>query len=188
MAHPDAALESAFHATDALLTRTRIRHLYIGGLALMVLGEPRMTQDVDLIVFISRKTPGRLLAGAARAGFTVSRESALAQARALGVCRIAWKGVAVDVIFASTDFERSAWTRRKRARLFGRMVSLPSPEDMILLKIIPGRRQDLADIDRVAAVAGSRLDRAYIRKWAQVLCDRAQELRMYRQLEELKIL
>lgn len=187
MASPTTGLESAFRKTDALLRALRTRHLYIGGLAVLATGEPRMTLDIDLIVFIPRTAPGPFLDAAARRGFTVSKRVALTDAAERGACMVRYRGVAVDLIFASTELEESAWRRRKRRTLFGRTVDVPSPEDLILLKLIPGRPRDLEDVRGIAASVGNRLDRKYLAAWARKLCDEAEDFRVLRLLKELAL-
>jgi len=188
MSVPENPLELAFHKSRTLLTSGRFRHLFIGGLAVLAEGEPRMTRDVDLILFIPRDRLPGFLDLAAGHGFDVNRRRALADASARGACSIGFQGVPVDIILASTDLEESAWVRRRRAKLFGRVANLPSAEDLILLKIIPGRPRDLEDVRTVALAAGARLDRRYLRTWAERLCDRAEDMRIVRELERMKIL
>ncbi|MEK7477446.1 MAG: hypothetical protein AAB152_17630 [Candidatus Coatesbacteria bacterium] len=143
---------------------------------------------MDLILFLPR---GRLLDFldlAARRGFEVHRRRALADAKERGACSIGFGAVPVDIILASTDLEESAWIRRRRAKLFGRVANVPSAEDLILLKIIPGRPRDLEDARSIALSAGARLDRRYLRTWTERLCDRAEDMRMLRDMERLGIL
>lgn len=184
MASQNTGLEAAFRKTDALLNRSRVRHLYIGGLAVLATGEPRMTQDVDLILFVTKAGVDRLVDAFVDGGFSVNRRNALADAAERGALSVRYGGVAVDVILASTDLEESAWRRRRRRKLFGRTVGIPSPEDLILLKVIPGRPRDLDDVKGIVASTGPRLDRSYIRRWARRLCDRAEDMRIMRRLEE----
>jgi len=188
MASLNPGLESAFKKTEALLKGIKVRHLYIGGLAVLATGEPRMTQDVDLILFVPKSNMEPLFDAAHRHGFTVNRRQGIQDAANQGACTIAYGGVRVDFIFASTDLEESAWRRRVRKTLFKLVVHVPSPEDLILLKLVPGRPRDLEDIRGIAASAGNRLDRTYLKSWAQRLCDRAEDMRFMRHLRETGVL
>jgi len=154
----------------------------------MAVGEPRMTQDIDLIVFIRKISLPIFLSSAKQAGFTVNRQRAMKDVVERGTCTIGFRGVAIDLILASTDLEESAWRRKIRRKIFGRLVNLPSLEDFILLKMIPGRPKDLMDAGNVAVSAGKKLDRKYLRLWAERFCDRAEGMRVMRQLGELGIL
>lgn len=188
MANQHPGLEAAFRKTEDLLKTINARHLYIGGLAVLASGEPRMTQDVDLIIFLDKTLIDKLFSAASRLGFMVNRRQGLSDVADLGAVTIGYRGVRVDVIVASTDLEDSAWRRRKRKLLFKRFVHVPSREDLILLKVIPGRPRDLEDIKGIVASAGKRLDRGYVRSWAQRLCDRAEDMRFMRQLRALGVL
>jgi len=154
----------------------------------MAVGEPRMTQDIDLIIFIPKPALPNFLANARQKGFDLNQQQAMSDGRDWGTCSIRYKGVAIDFILASTELEESAWRRRIHRKVFGRQVNLPSLEDLILLKMIPGRPKDLLDAGNVAASAGKKLDRRYLRQWAEKLCDQAEDMRVMRQLKELKIL
>ena len=154
----------------------------------MAVGEPRMTQDIDLIIFIPKQSLPNFLATARQNGFDLNQHQAMADVRDWGTCSIHYKGVAIDFILASTDLEESAWRRKIRRKIFGRLVNLPSLEDLILLKMIPGRPKDLVDAGNLAVSAGKKLDRKYLRQWGERLCDQAEDMRIMRQLKELKIL
>ncbi|HJT25313.1 MAG TPA: hypothetical protein VJ873_12105, partial [bacterium] len=61
-----------------------------------------------------------------------------------------------------------------------------SPEDLILLKLIPGRTKDLADVEAIVARHGGSLDKKYLRSWAEKIGDMAEDMRILRQLKNLK--
>ena len=154
----------------------------------MAVGEPRMTQDIDLIIFIAKKSLSDFLLSARIKGFNINHTQAITDADERGTCSIRFNGVAIDLILASTELEESAWRRRIRRKVFGRLVNLPSPEDLILLKIIPGRPKDLLDAGNIAAIMGKNLDRKYLLLWAERLCDQAEDTKFLRYLRELGIL
>lgn len=70
-------------------------------------------------------------------------------------------------------------------KLYGMKAYYPTPEDFILLKIIPGRLQDLVDVERVVTRYRDRLNIKYLKTWAQRLSDEAQDMRIYKTLEKL---
>ncbi len=179
-------IESAFHALIDLLQKSKTDYLVIGGLAVLASGEPRMTQDIDLILFIKKADLLPFLKKASKT-LKVNSKSALYGAKTRGAFSLACRNVPVDVILASTELERSALTRKISARLFGRKVNLPSPEDLILLKLIPGRTKDLADVEAIVSRKGPLLDRKYLRKWGEEISDMAEDTRVLRQLKNLKL-
>ena len=176
----DDVLRRVLDIVEAL----RIPYLLIGGLAVGVVGEARMTQDVDLIVVLPIR---RLSVFAKRAqawGFLIA-EASLKEARMTGAVRLRWGDFHVDVIFASTAFERSAFARKLSVTLAGRTVYVPSPEDLILLKLVPGREKDLFDVKGIIVRHQARLDRNYLEQWAQRLSDASEDSRIWETLQRL---
>ncbi len=180
-------IESAFHELISLLKETKADYLLIGGLAVLASGQPRMTQDIDLILFIEKAGLPAFLKKAGKK-FQVNPQKAIYGAKTRGAFTIAFRKVPVDVIIASTELERSALSRKVSLKLFGRMVPMPSPEDLILLKLIPGRTKDLADVEAIVARQGPFLDKKYLRRWAEKIGDMAEDMRILRQLKSLKVI
>lgn len=72
--------------------------------------------------------------------------------------------------------KREVIKRRKVVKLFGLKAFFPTPENLILLKVISGRPQDLVDIEKVIFRHRKRRDIKYLKSWAQKLCDEAQDM------------
>jgi len=79
--------------------------------------------------------------------------------------------------------EEVAYERSSVQRLFGRMVRFPSPEDLILFKILAGRDKDIVDAVGVARRHAGRLDRRYLEETLQPICDLAEDLTAWRRLQ-----
>ena len=74
---------------------------------------------------------------------------------------------AADLIVAATDYEGVAIARARQERLgVGGDVLVLAPEDVIVLKLIAGRAQDVADIEAILAAKPS-LDETYVEQWAE---------------------
>lgn len=110
-----------------LLERAAAPYLVIGGLAVAVVGEPRMTGD----------------------------------------------------------FEDAARARARPGRLFGRRVPLPTPEDLILFKVLAGRDKDLVDAVGVARRHLASLDRAYLTATLDEICDLAEDVGPRQRLDDV---
>jgi hypothetical protein len=144
--------------------RDRIRYAAIGGFALGVLGVPRATMDLDFLVHRDDLT--RLQALLTNLGYQRFYYSEnVSQYRH------------EDGLWGSVDFlhafRKSAISMLARARAHPvfegkQTVAVAEPEDVIGLKVQamvndPDRRmQEVADIERLMALYGSRLD------WARV--------------------
>ena len=75
--------------------------------------------------------------------------------------------IANHLIVAATEYERVAIARaREEPLLAGRTVLVLAPEDVIVLKLIAGRAQDVADIEAILAAKPS-LDEHHIEDWAR---------------------
>ena len=78
-----------------------------------------------------------------------------------------------------------AFNRRKTIALYGIKAFFPTPEDLILFKIIPGRKQDLLDAERVVLRHEGKLDTEYLKSWARKLSDQAEDMRIWNELKTL---
>ncbi|MBI4229726.1 MAG: hypothetical protein HY608_02710 [Planctomycetes bacterium] len=158
-----------------ILDREQIPYLVMGGIAVRFWGLPRPTYDLDLTLSIP---PGQVPAFCRRLeaeGFTVPEVHArgfvdtLAGMRKIGVLHHdGTREIRVDLFLVTTPYQEAAFGRRLRKRLDGMEAWIPTPEDLILHKLIAGRDRDLADISDVL-VLNPDVDRTYLEKWAQAL-------------------
>lgn len=177
--------QEAFRAIVSFCERRKIPYFVLGGVAVGVLGEPRFTYDVDLDIQLSKDAAEPFLRAAKKEGFRIDVTQATKDIAQFGTFRMAREGVQIDCILASTPLETEVFRRRKRRKLFGLNVYLPSVEDLLLLKIIPGREKDLLDAKSLVARHKGKLDKRYLEKWIQALCDEAEDYRFMRILQEL---
>ena len=162
-----------------------VRHLVIGGLAVGAIGEARTTGDVDVIAFVSPDDAVALIALASEAGFDVHPEIEQERLRATGTLRFRHGLFQLDIILASLPFEEAAYTRAVRKRLFGRLVPFPTPEDLIVFKVLAGRDKDILDAVGVARRHLPTLDRRYLETTLQDICDLAEDMEPWRRLESV---
>lgn len=154
-----------------------IRYLVTGSMATILYGEPRFTNDIDIVVELPRERIGELLRQFPEDEFYVSEE---AVRRAVG----RWSqfnvthprsGLKVDLIVTSGDaFDRSRFARGRRVHPAPDYeATFVSPEDVILKKMEyhrdGGGDRHLRDILGVLAVSGEQIDREYIVEWADRL-------------------
>lgn len=144
-----------------------------GSTASAFYGEPRATQDVDVIV---DPTPEQLalLLESLREGFYVSAEEAADALRTRGMFNVieletGWKA---DVIVCpDRPFEKNELSRRRPARLFGVDVFVISPEGSIVSKLrwsaLSGSERQIRDAASVLAGCEGTLDLDYVRREAE---------------------
>jgi hypothetical protein len=144
-----------------------VHGVVIGGIAAGLLGTSRATHDVDVLVVIDDETWSEFLQHADAFGLTPRIPDALKFARMHRVLLMVHgpSGWEVDVTFGALEFERELIARSKTVTVRRVRVPVPTPEDLILLKVIPRRPNDLADIAELLH-HHPRLDVARIRRIA----------------------
>lgn len=178
-------LEEVYKKVVTFLNKGKYKYLIIGGIAAGTLGEPRVTGDVDVDIILASKDIVDFLDKAKKDGFKVLKKKCIKTAKQTGTFQINYGVFHVDFIMASTDLENQAFKRRNIIRLYGIKAFFPTPEDLILLKIIPGRTQDLLDAERIIQRHKERLDMTYLKTWARALSDEAEDTRIWNELKRL---
>jgi hypothetical protein len=178
-------LEDAYKKIVTFLNREKYKYIIIGGIAAGTIGEARVTGDIDVDIIIDGENISPFLDKAAKAGFKVSKKRCLESVRQTGVFQINCEDFHIDFIIASTDIELSAFKRAKTRKLYGIKALFPTPEDMILFKIIPERDKDLVDAKNIILRHRDKLDMRYLRSWATRLCDEAENMRILHTLNDL---
>lgn len=178
-------LEDVYKKTVNLLNREKFEYMIIGGIAAGTLGEPRVTGDVDIDIALSESKITYFLKQAKRTGFKVDEKKCTKSAKERGIFQINYGDFHIDFIIASIDLEREAFRRKKKLRLYNIEAFFPTPEDLILLKIIPARPQDLLDVEKIMIRHKGKLDMQYLEFWAKRLSDQAQDMRIFNELRLL---
>jgi hypothetical protein len=179
------ALLDVYKKIVTFLNNGGYNYILIGGIAASTVGEARVTVDIDVDIVMKQEDLPDFLNKAKKAGFNVSVKKCIESVRQMGIFQISSGDYHIDFIIASTDLETQACTRRKAIKLHGLKAFFPTPEDLILLKLIPGRAKDIADVEGLIARHGNMLDKEYIKTWAMKLCDEAQDMRICQMLEKL---
>jgi hypothetical protein len=144
-------------------------YLLYGGLAAGLWGEPRYTEDVDLVLFLPERHAFKFLREASKHGFFVEEDLAIQQIQVSGWARLPfgerkspWH---LDLTLGDSPFDKSALSRKKQVDLFERKVWLAAPEDLVLYKLVSWRDRDVMDVHAIVKRQGKALDAAYLRKW-----------------------
>lgn len=137
----------------------------IGGIAVAVWGEPRLTRDIDMKVLVSRENRGSLLT--LLRAFTPLQEDSDESFRRLGLAffRDA-NGVRIDVMLADTIFDETAIERACDMDFTpGKNIRVCTAEDLVVYKMLSTRAKDRGDVESVIQKQGDALDDAYIENW-----------------------
>jgi len=148
------------------LDRRAIPYMVIGGQAVLIHGEPRLTADIDITLGIDIDRLDTILELARRSGWHVLVDDPKGFAARTMVlpCEDAASGIRIDLIFSNSDYERQAMTRCQSVRLGTMKVRFASAEDLVVHKIIAGRPRDLEDV-RTVLLKNPGIDRLYVQRW-----------------------
>jgi hypothetical protein len=131
----------------------------IGGVAVAVWGEPRVTRDVDLKVLLGRDDADRLLAALSLdyVSLLPDPREALRRQAMLFVQDAA--GARLDLLLADTPYDVLAIQRGRDVEWQpGVTIRVCSPEDLVIYKLISTRLRDHEDAQGVVRRQGSNLD------------------------------
>lgn len=159
-------LVPALRDTCCWLEAAEIPAMLIGGVAAAILGRPRFTRDIDIVVLAEQERWPELLADAVRFGLLprVSDSLAFAVKHRVLLLRHGPSNVSVDISFGALPFEREAIARALRVEIGGIPVALATPEDLIIMKAVAHRTTDWADVEAIV-VAHPDLDLDRVRRW-----------------------
>lgn len=161
------------HVTEAL-ERMGLRYFVTGSVATIFFGEPRFTNDIDVVVDLPVDRIVELCTAFSEESFYLAEESVRRAVRDHSQFNIIHpaSGLKVDVVIpAENPFNRSRFARKRRVRAAPDLdVAFASPEDVILKKIEfyreGGSDKHLRDIAGVLRISGPQLDLDYIEEWA----------------------
>jgi hypothetical protein len=160
--------EDAFEAAQALGTALEdagVPYAIGGAIALGVHGVPRGTLDVDLNVFVDESRQERVFGVLRGAGVAFDDAAARAEARSRGMFVGYLGAIRIDVFVPSIPFSDEAGRTRIEREAEGTRLWFLSAEALSVFKLLFFRTKDIADLERLVAVAKSRLDVAYVRRW-----------------------
>jgi hypothetical protein len=140
--------------------------MIIGGQAVLLYGEPRLTKDIDITLGIGVSELNRIKAILPGMGLEVLVKNELQFVEKTMVLPTLEKqsGIRVDLIFSFSLYEMEAIGRARGIRLGRSEVNFASAEDVIIHKVIAGRPRDLEDV-RSILLKNPGLDSNYILKW-----------------------
>jgi hypothetical protein len=157
------------------LQRARIRHILTGSVAAIFYGEPRLTLDVDLVVFLNDKDIAKLADLFPSSDFYVPPPEVItaeAQRKQRGHFNILHlpTGFKADLYMTGRD-ELEAWAFRfqRSVQFANETIALAPPEYVIIRKLEyyreGGSEKHLRDVRSMLAVSGEQLDQSALQDW-----------------------
>lgn len=146
----------------------RAQAVIVGGVAVSFLGRPRFTQDIDALTILAENEWEGAVAAAARFGIVPRIEQPLEFARRARVFLLKHQpsAIDIDVILGGLPFEESAVQHGRVQRIGGVEVRLPRVEDLLIMKAVAHRPQDLQDIEALLD-AHADTDVEAARRWVR---------------------
>lgn len=138
----------------------------IGGIAIAIWGNPRVTRDVDFKVLIERDDSGKLI-DALGASYKVLHDQPELAMRRLGFVFVQDKhDIRLDLLVSDTLFDREVIAHAIEIEILPKIrLRVCTAEDLIVYKMLSTRGRDVDDVQNVIARQQDKLDDAYILNW-----------------------
>jgi len=158
-------LEKLLERIARALDKAGLPYMIIGGQAVLLYGEPRLTKDIDITLEAGLERLPEVIAAAlsAELKLLVEPEPFTRQTMVLP-CSDAESGIRVDFILSFSPFEQIAISRARLVRMGTTEVKFASIEDLTVHKLIAGRARDLEDVTTIL-LKNRDVDLSYIRYW-----------------------
>jgi hypothetical protein len=148
------------------LDERQIPYMIIGGQAVLIYGEPRLTRDIDVTLGVGPERLADLIEFTRACAWRLLAEAPeeFVQRTMVLPCADVESGIRMDFIFSHSAYERQAMGRVRRVEIGKASVRFAAPEDVIVHKVIAGRPRDLEDV-RSILLKNPDVNREYIRHW-----------------------
>lgn len=161
-----------------------VSYMVVGSLSSNAYGIIRSTRDADFVVQLGSVSIGEVVSRLPpyiRLEPQMSFETVAATTRYLLL--IPGSPFKIELfLLSSEEYDQQRFDRRTRKEAMGRVVWLPTPEDVIITKLRwskQGKRtKDVDDVRNVLAVQGDSLDFSYIHRW----CDEHETRQLLEQI------
>jgi hypothetical protein len=143
-----------------------IPYMIIGGQAVLLYGEPRLTKDIDITLGVGVESLASVKEVVALLGFAIAvkdPEDFVKRTMVLPA-RDEASGIRIDLVFSFSPYERQAIERARAVPFGDAIVRFASPEDVVIQKIVAGRPRDLEDV-RTMLFKNPSCDRTYVERW-----------------------
>ncbi len=149
----------------AAFKKNNIPYIILGGQAVLLYGEPRLTKDIDITIGLNIDSVDKIADILKKIDIVPIPGDFHQFVKRTMVLPLINKesGIRVDVIFSFSEFERSAIKRAKVVKIDNTDVHYVSLEDLIIFKVFSGRPRDREDV-RVILIKNKEIDLKYIKK------------------------
>jgi hypothetical protein len=160
-----------------ILDSIQVNFMITGSIASSLQGEPRSTNDMDIVIDLPQNKVSGFLAAFPLPDYCLDKESICRALKEQGAFNLieSKHGDKIDFWILTDDlFDRSRFARRVNEEFMGVRFEVSSPEDTILMKLkwaklSGGSEKQFVDALRVYEVQYGKLDIDYIEKWVRTL-------------------
>ena len=148
------------------LKQACIPYMVIGGQAVLLYGEPRLTRDIDVTLGIGVSELARIKKVLPAMGLKVlvKKDQEFVERTMVLPTKDRETEIRVDFIFSFSPYERQAIGRARAVKVGRIQVKFASLEDVVIHKVVSGRPRDLEDIKSIL-VKNRKYDSNYISGW-----------------------
>ena len=163
------------------------RYMLIGGLAVVLRGFPRHTDDIDIAVLGAEASASKLAGLLDAGGFEPRIEDAVAFAEQSLVLlyRHSGTGIDVDVSLAFLPFEQEAIANAQHLDVEGTDLPVARVEDLLVYKAVAFRERDQRDIRELLLLHRDHLDLDRVRRIVGEFADAMEDPERLSALERL---
>jgi predicted nucleotidyltransferase len=164
----------ALKSISQLLKENDVEGIIIGGLAVSLIGRPRYTNDIDLVILNLDDRLSEFITRLKTLGITprIEEVEEFALKSRVLLMRHLDSGINIDISMGILPFEINAVAKRHVKSYSGLELALPAPEDLIIFKSVASRQQDIEDI-KVILSRYPNLDKKYVlshvKEFAEIL-------------------
>ncbi len=147
-------IKKALFTIINILTQSKIDYVLIGGIAVNIWAEPRATNDIDITIMLSKLKKKDFIDTLQKSGCKI------ADKKTVIITKI--DNVIVDFIPANTEFQKNMINNCKILALEYKNkkinLKLVNVCDLIILKLIAGRRMDIEDIKKIIRINKNKIN------------------------------
>lgn len=148
------------------LKEKKIDYMIIGGQAVLIYGEPRLTKDIDITIDIGIEGYEKIKDIIERLNLKIIPKNPYEFLKDTMVLPVIDEktGLRIDFIFSFSEYEKQAMKRVNKVKIDDEYINYASIEDLIIHKMISGRERDLEDI-KIIMLKNKNIDEKYILKY-----------------------
>lgn len=169
------------------LDERQVPYMIIGGQAVLLYGNPRLTRDVDITLGVDTDHFHLIDTVCKDAGLKILPDDpeSFAQQTKVLPAEDSESRIRVDFVFSFTAYETQAINHAQAVLMEGYGVRFATREDVIIHKMVAGRPIDEEDVKGILAKNRGAIDLEYVRRWLLQFAEIPEHSRILDRFEDL---